>query len=341
MTEQLLDAHKYYAQDYKILLSHDDEDQIYDAQPDGQLIYRSQHQLNVLLKKLDLPRNTRILDYGCAKAAMPKLILENRADLQMYLFDVSDMYLSHWQRLLSPDRWAINETPKQWQASFDVITSYFALEHIDAPVQSMRKVAALLKPQGVFYGIVPDTIGNVADYVVIDHVNHFTAASLHHALSSSGFGDIQIDKDAHRGALVFMARLHYKNPSPLPDVEHAVQKAHELANYWSTLNQKLSLAQEKFKELPTAIYGSGFYGSYIASALDQSRRLQCFLDASPYQQGKTVAGLPVLDPDRLPAEIQVIYVGLNPVIARKVMRQSSWLDKRAVQLVFLDGEPDA
>jgi trans-aconitate methyltransferase len=338
MTEQLFDAQRYYAQDYKILLSHDEEDQIYDIKADGQIVYRSQHQLNTLLAKLNLPQAARMLDYGCAKAAMPKLILEHRADLKVHLFDVSEMYLSHWQRLLSPDRWAINTTPDQWQKSFDVITSYFALEHIDDPVTSMRKVADLLKPNGVFYGIVPDVIGNVADFIVIDHVNHFTEASLHYALSAAGFRDIEIDQDAHRGALVFIARLQDKNQSAASSVQQALEQAHELANYWIALDQTISRTQEKFAGLPFVIYGSGFYGSYIASMLNQAGNLLCFLDASPYQQGKTVAGMPVLAPDHIPAETQLLYVGLNPAIARKVMNEASWLKGRSIQLVFLDGE---
>jgi 2-polyprenyl-3-methyl-5-hydroxy-6-metoxy-1,4-benzoquinol methylase len=339
MTQQLLDARQYYAQDYKILLSHDDEDQIYES-VNGQLVYRTQHQLKTLNAKLNLSTGSRVLDYGCAKAAMPKLLLAQKPDLQIHLFDVSEMYREHWTRFLQSERWAIHHIPQEWQGSFDAVTSFFALEHIDHPVQSMKTVASLLRQDGVFYGIVPDTIGNVADFIVIDHVNHFTPASLHHALSLAGFVEIHIDRNVHRGALVFTARLQGL-ANQEPSVQDAEQHAFQLATYWKKISQQLTHARMHWAQQPSAIYGSGFYGAYIASSLGQDADLRCFLDASPYQQGKTILDLPVLAPQSLPDGVQILYVGLNPSIARQVMSHMSWMQERELQLVFLDGEDHA
>jgi SAM-dependent methyltransferase len=339
MTQQLLDASQYYAEDYKILLSHDDEDQIYESVA-GQLIYRTQHQLKTLNTKLSLPAGSKVLDYGCAKAAMPKLLLEQRPDLKIHLFDVSEMYRDHWARFLQPDRWAIYQIPQEWHKSFDAVTSYFALEHIDDPVRSMKAVASVLRSDGVFYGIVPDTVGNIADFIVIDHVNHFTLASLHHALSLAGFVQIDIDRDAHRGALVFTARLQGKS-SIKPNVQEAQDHAIKIANYWNAIAQKLTQVRSVQAKSPSAIYGSGFYGAYIASNLSHDVDLRCFLDASPYQQGKIVFNLPVLAPETLPPDVDVLYIGLNPSIARQVMSQLSWLKVRDLKLVYLDGQDDA
>jgi SAM-dependent methyltransferase len=339
MTSQLLDANQYYAEDYKILLNHDDEDQIYESSA-GQLIYRTQHQLKILNSKLSLSVGSRVLDYGCAKAAMPKLLVAQQPDLQMHLFDVSEMYRDHWARFLQPDRWAIHHTPEQWHGSFDAVTSFFALEHIDHPVESMKAVASLLRPDGVFYGIVPDTIGNAADFIVIDHVNHFTPASLHHALRLAGFLHIDIDRDAHRGAFVFTAKLQGLTDNK-PSAQEAQKYAFQLAVYWEKIDQQLAYAHTHWAQRPSAIYGSGFYGSYIASHFGKNTALRCFLDASPYQQGKTVLDLPVLAPDALPADVEVLYVGLNPAIARQVMSQLTWIKERDLQLVYLDGQDDA
>jgi SAM-dependent methyltransferase len=333
MTEQLLDAKHYYAEDYKILLSHDDEDQIYEMQTD-RIVYRTQHQLATLLKKVQLKPNARVLDYGCAKAAMPKQLLALKPDLQMHLFDVSEMYKSHWAQFLPAERCAVDMTPTQWAHSFDLITSYFALEHIDDPVASMRKVADLLAPDGIFYGIVPDTVGNIADFIVIDHVNHFTVASLHFALKQSGFVDIQIDTQAHRGALVFMARKTGNATAVEPDPRKAMNDAQHIAAYWNALSDGLSRGTDSTQ--PVAIYGSGFYGAFIATTLGTPSNLRCFLDASPYQQGKIVLTLPVLAPQDLPKDVKVLYIGLNPVIARNTVAQMSWLIERDLRIVFLE-----
>ncbi len=337
--EPLADTAQYYASDYRILLDHEDEDQIYETvrSPDGseRIVYRTEHQLRMLLERLPLATGAYVLDYGCAKAAMPRLLAGHRPDLQLHLFDVSDMYRGHWDGLLPRERQAVHETPPDWSGRFDAVTSFFALEHIPAPRTSVAHVASLLREGGRFYGVVPCTVGNPADFVVIDHVNHFTASSLHRLLADSGFGDIEIEAGSHRGALVFRATKGAAagtGPSPAESVRQAV----ELAHYWGGLGERIAAAEIAVGEAPAAIYGSGFYGAYIATCLAHPERLRCFLDRSPFQQGKTLSGLPVLAPEELPEDVVQLYVGLNPAIARRALADQSWLADQRVRLFFLD-----
>lgn len=71
--EALPDTHNYYDSNYRILLDHEDEDQIYLVEGE-RIVYRTEHQVNTLLSKLDLPCGTRLLDYGCAKASDPPTV---------------------------------------------------------------------------------------------------------------------------------------------------------------------------------------------------------------------------------------------------------------------------
>ena len=301
------------------------------------IVYRTEHQVNTLLSKLDLPCGTRLLDYGCAKASTPRRLLVSRPDLQIHLFDVSDMYVRHWQQFLSESRWAMHNTPAEWQGHFNVITSFFALEHIPEPLETIRCINELLTENGVFYGIVPDTFSNVADFAVIDHVNHFTDVSLHTLLRCAGFTDIQIDADAHRGALVFTAHK-VGAPSLCPDLAASLAASHRLANYWIALGDRIGAAETTHAALPAAIYGSGFYGAYIASLLGKPDRVEFFLDASPFQQGKTLFGKAIISPPALPDHIRLLYIGLNPKIARATVAGMDWLHGRNLKLVFLDEE---
>lgn len=332
--EALPDTPEYYETEYRILLDHDDEDQIYDTR-DDQIIYRTDHQLDTLLSKLELPAGTQLLDYGCAKAAMPKRLLAVRPELQIHLFDVSDMYRAYWDRLIPPERQATHQTPPDWQARFDVVTSYFALEHIPEPRATVAHVRSLLKDDGVFYGIVPDTFGNPGDFFVLDHVNHFTSASLHALLREAGFQRIEIDAAVHRGALVFSASPH-GTATPCPDPQAEFERGVALARHWHDINERLQRAEANARSGPAAIYGSGFYGAYITSSLQDPSRIQCYLDRNPFLQGRQLFGKPVLTPQSLPEDVRTLYIGLNPSVARTAMAEMSWLKERDIDLVFLD-----
>lgn len=334
--DALEDTEAYYESEYRILLDQEDEDQIYEVQGE-EVVYRTEHQVRTLLGKLQLPPSALILDYGCAKASTPQRLLKLRPDLQVHLFDVSKMYKAHWNRFLEADRCAVHHTPQAWQARFDVVTSFFALEHIPSPKETIDRIATLLKEDGIFYGIVPDTFGNVADFVVIDHVNHFTASSLHTLLRQGGFSEIRIDADVHRGALVFTA-CKAGVATPQPSVEDTLSRSTSLARYWNELGERIQTAERASSAAPAAIYGSGFYGAYILSLLKDPAQVRCFLDRSPYQQGKQLFGKPIMSPDRTPDNIQTMYIGLNPSIARQTVAKMDWLQGRNLKLVYLDRE---
>lgn len=331
--QPLPDTEAFYDTDYKILLNHEDEDQIYEVKGD-KITYRTDHQMAVLMDIAAPKENARVLDYGCAKAAMAARLKTARPDLSINLFDVSGMYEPYWEKFVKPDGTAIYETPDDWNARFDLVTSFFAFEHIPDPRQSLAHVHSLLTDDGMFYAIVPDTFGNIADFVVIDHVNHFTRASLHRLLADAGFGAISISDTLHRGALVFSARKG-ADISPAIDTAETIAKSRDIAAYWQSINGRLRAAEATVTG-KAAIYGSGFYGSYILSQLRQPENVACFLDRNPFQQGKTLFSKPILSPEALPTATEAFYIGLNPSIARTTAAELPFLQAAGVKAIFLD-----
>ncbi len=332
--ECLRDERHYYQVDYRILLDSDDEDQIYEVR-DGHITYRTDHQIKTLQNRVDLSFNAKLLDYGCAKGSMVVRLLAARPDLQVHLFDVSPIYRERWRHIVPDNQQAVVDTPTDWLGRFDVVTSFFALEHISEPLDTVRRVASLLTPEGVFYGIVPDTFGNVADLVVIDHVNHFTSPSLHRMLRDSGFRQIVIENDVHRGALVFRATKSGEL-SPMPVINSLDSQVASLASYWQSVNDSISHAEANLAGRSAAIYGSGFYGTYILNSLRNPNAVRCILDVSPFRQGKSIFGTPIVAPESLPLNVHDLFIGLNPAIARSSVEEMQWIKDRSVRVVFLD-----
>lgn len=333
-TTELPGIQEYYDRDYRILVDSEEEDQLYEVR-DGRIVYRTDHQVTTLLSKVKLPHDALVLDYGCAKAATLRRLAALRPDLTPHMFDVSRMYLPFWQTFARPDNWAVYEVPAIWEGRFDLVTTFFALEHVATPVNSLRTMAHLLRPGGVLYGIVPNVFTNWADFVVIDHVNHFSESSLRRLLLDAGLSPLEIDSAAHTGAFVFRAKRPTEPVAEVSTEPTAIgEEVARIASYWNGLGQRV---REFEAALPPdavlAVYGSGFYGTFIGAALADPRRIRCFIDRNPFRQGKFLLDRPVVAPEALPPGVNTICVGLNPASAHQNIADLGW-DARNYRYFF-------
>lgn len=318
-TEAMGDLTAYYNQGYKILIATEEEDQLYASLPNGRPVFRTQHQVETLLRLAPPPLGARVLDYGCGKSSTLRVLRESRPDVLPHCFDVSDQYVPFWQRFVSEGNWAVHTVPAAWHGRFDLVTSFFALEHVASPQKFMGEVAKLLRPSGMFYCVVPNTYVNPADFVVADHVNHFSEPSLRALLGRAGFEVVAVDGSAHSSAWVVVAK---QGPTmaerPAPERAAALAlPAREMAAYWTDFSNRVqAFERQHAHHAKAAIYGSGFYGTYIASSLVDFDKVTCFLDQNPHRQKQTLLDRKILNPDHLPAETSLVYVGLNPRHAR-------------------------
>ena len=330
-TECLSDLSSYYDQDYKILIDSEDEDQLY-AVIDGVKVFRADHQVSTLVRKVKIPDGAKVLDYGCAKSSTLQRLLRLRPDLEPHVFDVSQMYLTFWHAFVPHANIATYAPKAEWAGRFDLVTSFFALEHVEAPSDLVKTVFGLLRPKGQFYCIVPNVYANKADFVVADHVNHFSAGSLLHLLYAAGFSTVSVDEGAHQSAWVVVATKGdpdigaMERGEPLDALEGKVT---EMVDYWQSFSERVEIFEVQHREVPRfAIYGSGFYGTFIASCLKDSSKLDCFLDQNPHRQRQQLLGKPILPPEQLPSDITVVFVGLNPRVSREgIQSVSAWQGK--------------
>jgi SAM-dependent methyltransferase len=318
------DISRYYDSAYKILLDSEEEDQVYRFE-NGVPVYRTDHQVATLLSRIVVPSGARVLDYGCAKGAALRKLAKKRPDIDPCLFDVSRMYEPFWQKFSTPDHWAVYRTPQAWAGSFDLVTSFYSLEHVAQPRTVLEAISSLLKPGGTFYCIVPNTLTNTADLIVTDHVNHFTRASLTCVLQDGGFSDIEVTDGAHDGAWVAVARrrgdghaARAGGRASAEDLRDLGGRVRRIAEYWQAIGDRVRRFEAEHADgKASAIYGSGFYGAFIATCLKRPEQVCCFLDRNPYRQGKQLFGKPVIAPEALATSVRTIYVGLSPATAAR------------------------
>jgi SAM-dependent methyltransferase len=337
-TKCYINTEKYYDREY-FLYTEDEENDILYAVKDGEKIFRQQHQLNVLLEKINFNKPLRILDYGCAKGTVMKRLRQVYPQTQVYLFDVSQMYIPLWNKFLSEAYYATYQPKPEWSDYFDVVTSFFAFEHITDPKQEFLNVRKLLKDEGIFYCIVPNVHENPCDLIVADHLHHYSSASIKYLLAKTGFRLIEIDTTSHFAAYIIIAQKANKDRLDCninqDEVKQANISARNTASYWTELQNKIESYERQTEGRATAIYGAGVYGNFIASVLKNKSNLACFIDQNPIIQGKYIQEKQVLSPEQLPNNIQDVYVGLNPKIAKAAIQEIQEWKSKTINFFYL------
>jgi len=339
-TDSIENIECYYDKEYTILINSEEEDQIYEVR-EGKTIFRTEHQVNVFTSKIPLTKEIKILDFGCAKSSMMRTLHDKYPGIDLWLFDVSDRYTHFWGKFIQPGKWATYTIPDEWSGQFDIITSFFSLEHIVQPAEVLTQIHGLLKPGGLFYIIVPDIFTNIGDFLVIDHVNHFTKSSISQLLASTGFSVTEIDEDSHTGAFVIIAKsLNDHAAASLIQgnkyVKDEMNKINNITNYWTKLGKRIHKFESEISENATiAIYGAGFYGAFIRANLQNPNRIGYIIDQNPFLNNKNIDGIPVITPSELPENLDTVLVGLNPAHGHDIISGIPSLASRNINYFFL------
>ncbi len=335
-SEPLPDIAAYYDNGYNAHLESSLSDDLYGAL-EGRPLYRAEHQAAVAVAKLDLAPGATVLDYGCSKGATLREMHRLRPDLALAAFDVSDNYRPYWAGLIEPENQAMHEVPASWERRFDAVLTFFALEHAAEPRIFLAQIRRLLKPGGILHLVIPNVRQNTGDFIVVDHVNHFMPSSLRLALAAENYADVDIDEDAHTAAYVVDA-VRSNSPAPAAacpgaDVARFASQARGYARYWRDAGEAVrTFERDRARGRKSAIYGSGFYGVFIASQL--TGPIAHFLDQSTHQQAKRIFERPVIAPEAIGDDVEVVYVGLNPSRSREIIATVPSLHRRERDYFF-------
>lgn len=330
----------YYDIGYEIYNQSEEDDILYKVE-NGKKIYRQQHQIETLLSKLSVFSGMKILDYGCAKGTVMKRLKEKSSDIQVYLFDVSKIYEHLWEKFLGKENFTSYQVKAEWEGQMDVVTSFFAFEHLLDPVSELKNIGKLLKDQGLAYIVVPNVFQNYADFIVSDHIHHFSESSLRYVFIKAGFEVVEIDADSHFGAFIVigkklaMGKQAKEFIASTEELENIKKESQKIADYWNNLQQKILMFEKEHKGAKAAIYGGGVYGNFIATNLLDTSPLLCFVDQNELLYDEMILGKPVVSPQNINDEVSIVYVGLNPKIAKDVIYAiESWKDKK-LEYLFL------
>jgi len=331
-----IDYKKFYDRDYRFQLLSSDYDELH-AIVDKKRIYRTDLQAQIAAELLDVPSGAKVLDYGAAKGATLRKVLSQRTDLVPYVFDVSDAYTPLWNEWITKERQAEYSIPPSWIGTFNAILNFFVLEHVANPNEVVGQISELLRPGGLCIFAVPNPLDNYSDFAVLEHVSHFTQSSLAALLRQNGLEIEYYSSERFFGAHVVRVR---KRPVDISSnlnckIRAETARLKAVADFWAGAQIRLRDAAQANAGNPCAIYGASVYGSYIATRLEGCANLRCFVDRNPHMWGKSEFGIPIVGPDQLPADVRLIYAGVNPLKARDILADVPEWRGRSIETIFL------
>jgi len=328
-----LDA--FYDTDYKISLASDDHDQVYEVR-DGKPVFRTDRQAEVVIGLVEMKPAAKILDYGAAKATTLRKIVARTPSVSPHVFDVSEDYRRYWASWLPSDACATYKVPSSWRGLFDVVTAHYVIEHVSNPVAVLADLRGLLAPDGKLFFSVPDWRQNTGDLLVVDHSNHFSETSIRTAAWRAGLRVDALASNQLPGAFVVVCSPSESEAAPRKDkVKSEVDHARATCSFWANAVTTLDRSAAMHGDRSSAIFGAGFYGTFVHSRVGKQVPVTCFLDNNPHSWSLRHFGLPVRPPAEMPDDVRTVYVGLNPSKARAIVAQTPALNRGNIDLIFL------
>jgi SAM-dependent methyltransferase len=319
-TESFDGIQTYYEENYDTV--GEGQDDLLGFDSEGRPLYRVQQQCKNMLGMIDAGVHGRMLDFGCGHGVFMRRFLECRPEWQAFGYEISDRY-AHRNVF-------IGELPDD---QFDLITSFYVLEHVEDPICVLRQLRERLKENGTLFFAVPDTIANPIDVLAADHLSHFGLRSLRAALANADLTMIGATATLMPGTWLVAAKpigsIH------APDAIECDDHADLLGSYWADADQTLREATARINPPPqsVAIYGAGVYGAYLKSrAALPTGALSCFIDQNPRKHGTMFHDLPVRSLDGLEATIETVLIGLRPDQAEKLAATAEFKKRHCIHL---------
>jgi len=311
----------YYAYNYKTLSRSSEEDDLYEMQG-NRAIYRNEHMATILAKKLpDVVGD--VLDFGCGKSLVMKHYSVKNGKANIHLFDVTEDYVDFWQAFVPADQYACFTVPESWLGKFELVTSFFSMEHVPDPLGELKKIKKVLAPSGLLYICVPDMYSeNVADMLVVDHVQHYSDVSMSFLLQKAGFQVAEMDHCSHRQAAIYIARLSDDAALQLKTngfdglaVSWIVNRCEDISLYWNTVKdsvKRFELEMTRRGSDRFYIVGAGILGTFLYLQLEFPEKVVGFIDSNRFKQEKGWQRLPVFEPGKTQVGDGVsVFVGFN------------------------------
>ncbi|MFZ5790015.1 MAG: class I SAM-dependent methyltransferase [Pseudomonadota bacterium] len=308
---------------YAIYQLSEGAEQVVFTAADGIASPRSRVLVDFIARTIELPAMGRLIDIGCGNGAALASFSKLLPRWELYGNELSDKALPELRKI--PNFVALYGTAdlEQVPGRYDLVSMIHSLEHMPAPLSTLKAAARLLEDRGALFIEVPDIESSPFDLLVADHLCHFSADTLRHLASRAGLAATALTTTVLGKEITFLGR-HGDGAVPRPDPAAGLRVARAtLAWLKAVLDRGRALSAEG----NFGIFGTSISGMWLYGAL--GGRVDFFVDEDATRIGRRYDGKPILSPRDAPADATV-YVPLTPAVSGKVVARLSGLKARFV-----------
>jgi SAM-dependent methyltransferase len=241
----------------------------------------------------------RVLDIGCGKGSFLKSFKAARGGWQYVGVEPSreEAVLARREASFEIHEGMFGSVPLE-KNSFDLVAIMHVLEHVSRPADVVRQMADIIKPGGLLFVEVPNTLdlNMFYDVLLFEHLYHFQPATLAWLLRRSGFDIVVHEASTSYGAQRVIARkrsVAAATPEyPAVDMADGVRRWTAL---WTSMNALAARGAERAAAgQRVAVFGAGMTAAtwLVHSALYDAPLVGLF-DESPWKIGRTLFDRPI------------------------------------------------
>ncbi|MDP4025875.1 class I SAM-dependent methyltransferase [Methylobacterium sp. NEAU 140] len=273
---------------------------------------RSKTLVDFLVSRLP-PRETgHLLDIGCGNGSALTNFSNALPGWRLDGSELSNKALTNLRKIPGFDTLHVGPIER----TYDVVSLIHSLEHMLKPGATLTDALSKLNPKGHVFVEVPDAETSPFDFIVADHLSHFTRATLNQLGRKVGMtvefiGNSVLAKEITMLATAGADKKSGGSASPEAGREIVARSLRWLQ---AIINSAFNAADQG----PIAIFGTSISAMWLYGALRD--RVALFVDEDQSRIGRRIDGKPIVAPrDVKPS--QVIYVPLAPQIATHVAKR--------------------
>jgi len=282
----------------------------------GELRRRSEILLDRLQTLPGVPLSGRVLDVGCGTGATLRSFSE-RGGWRLHGLEVDAKNL-HFLTALDGFETLYTGEIVDVRGSYDLITMVHALEHFAEPLDALRDLKSKIAAGGRIFVEVPNAQANPFDYVIADHMLHFTPAALAGLATRAG---LSVDCLATNWVTKELSLTAHPSALEAPERDRNLGSAtvDQVRAQVGWLRELLGAAKEASTSATSfGLFGTSIAATWLIGALGDA--VSFFVEEDPHRVGRPYLGRPVLSPAEVKPE-SAVYVGLVPQIAAQIAKR--------------------